>query len=222
MDQTVLQQCKLFAGIDAEGLSAILPCLNAQEKRYPKNSFIFHVEESPSCVGIVLEGAVHLVQEDYWGNRTLIERVLPGGTFGEVFACTDEEKIPLNVIAVEDSTILFIDYKRIVTVCSSACSFHLQLIKNMMQALAYKNIALTGKVEHIGKRTLYDKILSYLSSQAIMNNSSSFTIPFSRQELADYLAVDRASLSRTLGIMKAEGVIRFKGRAFELIEQGNR
>lgn len=217
MDHESLRTCALFAGIEGADIPVILGCLDARKKNYPKDDFILKAGTKVTQVGVVLEGCVNLIQEDYWGNRTLIEQVLPGGVFGEAFACAEVEMIPLSVVAAKESTILFIDYKRIITVCSSACTFHLNLIKNMIGSIAYKNVALTRKIEHTNKRSIRDKILAYLSSQAILNDSPSFTIPFSRQELADYLAVDRASLSRSLGMMKADGIIELQGRRATLL-----
>lgn len=216
---SVLEKCSLFEGISEDQLTAILGCLEAQTKTYPKGDFVFRAGTKLTKVGVVLEGNVQLIQEDYWGNRSLLEQIAPGGIFGEAFACTDHAILPLSVIAADDVTILLIDYRRIISVCTSACEFHLRVIKNMVTSMAQKNIVLTRKIEHTSKRTINEKILSYLSGQALRNGSPSFTIPFNRQELADYLAVDRASLSRSLGQMRDEGILRVKGRRFELIEQ---
>lgn len=196
----------------------MLKCLDAREKHYPKGDFILKAGAIPTHVGIVLEGRINLVQEDYWGNRSLIDQILPSGIFVEAFACAGDERMPLNVIATTDTDVLFIDYNRIINGCSSSCGFNLPLIKNMISSIARKNVALTRKMEHMNKRSIHDKILSYLSMQALINGSSSFAIPFSRQELADYLAIDRASLSRSLSKMQDEGLIRFQGKKFTLID----
>lgn len=218
MDIVTLKTCPLFKGMSDQDIPKILSCLDARERQYPKGDSILNVGDIPAYVGIVLEGQVQLVQEDYWGNRSLIDHILPGGIFAEAFACAGNERMPLSVIASTDTKVLFIDYSRIITVCSSSCNFHLALIKNMLSSIARKNIALTRKIEHMNKRKLRDKILSYFSMQALINNSPSFTIPYSRQELADYLAVDRASLSRSLSKMQDEGIIRFQGKKFTLLD----
>ncbi|MGI6105351.1 MAG: Crp/Fnr family transcriptional regulator [Raoultibacter sp.] len=211
------RNCELFAGIQVEHVAPMLKCLGARKKKYAKGDFIFHAGESVSYVGVVVQGAISLVQEDYWGNRSLLEHVGEGGLFGEAFACVDNTAVPMSAIALEDVEVLQVDYKRIITTCSSECAFHLILIKNMLACMAKRNIALMRKIEHISKRSINDKVLSYLSAQAMRHDAPSFEIPFSRQEFADYLSVDRASLSRALGSMRKEGLIDVKGRHFELL-----
>ena len=218
MNIDVLTTCPLFKEMDDQDIPKILSCLDARERHYPKGNSILSAGTIPAYVGIILEGKVQLVQEDYWGNRSLIDHILPGGIFAEAFACAGHERMPLSVVASTDTTVLFIDYNRIITTCSSNCSFHLTLIKNMLSSIARKNIALTRKMEHMNKRTLHDKILSYLSMQALINDSPHFTIPYSRQEFADYLAVDRTSLSRSLSKMQDEGLLKYQGKKFTLID----
>lgn len=217
MDVKILQACPLFDGVDASDLETVLTCLSAQEKSFGKGDFIFHAGDSPLSVGIVLSGAVHVIQEDYWGNRTIVSRIDEAGMFAEAFACSDVTRLPVSVVSVQPTQALFIDCKKIITTCSSACDFHLILIKNMLRILANKNVFLTQKTEHITKRSIRDKVLSYLSSRAVLSNSKTITVPFNRQELADYLSVDRSALSRELGAMQAEGLIRFQGQNFELL-----
>ena len=219
MKYELLQDCTLFSGIESTQIPSILACLDAREKNYPKDDYILQAGTRVLHVGVVVEGCINLIQEDYWGNRILIEQVYSGGVFGEAFACAEVEKIPVSVVAAKDTTVLFLDYQRIIKVCSSACVFHLQLIKNMVNSIAQKNVALTHKIEHTSKRSIQDKVLAYFSTQAIQSGSASFKIPFSRQELADYLSVDRASLSRSLGLMKSEGLIDLQGKNVKLLNE---
>jgi CRP-like cAMP-binding protein len=169
-------------------------------------------------VGVVLRGDVHIMQEDYWGNRTILARVDPGGLFAEAFSCSQTDELPVSVIAVEKSDVLLVDYKRIITTCSSGCAFHSKLIRNMMQILARNNILLTQKMEHITQRTTREKLFSYLSAQAKRAGSPRFVIPFDRQELADYLSVDRSALSSELGKMRAAGILSFEKNRFEFLQ----
>lgn len=219
MVQTGLLNCKLFEGIKEADLAAILVCLNAVTRNYSKGDFVMKAGSSPTNVGVVTEGCVHIMQEDYWGNRTLIEQVASFEVFGEAFACAETERLPLSIMAAKDTSILFIDYKRIITTCSSACAFHAHLIKNMVSSMAQRNLALMKKIEHTNKRNIREKLLSYFSTQALLGDSSSFEIPFSRQELADYLAVDRASLSRSLSAMEDDGLVDLQGRRVTLLKK---
>ena len=178
---------------------------------------MFSSGDSAHFVGVVLSGSVHVLQEDYWGNRTILAHIPPGGLFGEAFSCAETDSLPVSVAAAEKSEVLFIDYKQIITTCTSACMFHMALIKNMMKLLAQKNIMLTQKMEIITHRTTRERLLAYLSAQAIKAGKSHFTIPFNRQQLADYLSVERSAMSTELSKMQSDGLIRTDRSKFELL-----
>lgn len=213
-----LKKSELFSGLEDEGIEHILSCLNATEVRRSKGDIIWHPGAPITDLGIVLKGTAHIIQEDYWGNRALLDHVSSGEILGESYAFKENEMFPLTAIAAEDTSLLFIDCGRIVSTCSPSCPFHLGILKNMVVAMANKNIALTQKIEHASKRSLEDKVMSYLSLQALTNRSSKFEIPFSRQELADYLFIDRSSLSRALGNLRDKHLISYQKNHFELLD----
>lgn len=221
MNIETIKKCPLFTDISDNQLETLLNCLTAVLRTYSKDEFIFMAENKASSVGVVLSGGVYVIQEDFWGNRTIIAHIEQVGMFGEAFSCAGTDKLPVSVVAVENSEVMLIDYRKIVTSCSSACVFHTQLIKNMLRIIAEKNIMLTRKMEHLSKRTTREKLLSYLSSQAVRLKSGTLQIPFNRQELADYLCVDRSALSRELGLMQNEGLIRYEKNRFELLRDNN-
>lgn len=213
----IVKQCSLFTEIDESDLRTLLDCLMAVPRSCRKNEFVFSAGDAISSVGIVMSGVVHVLQEDYWGNRTIIAHIPPGGLFGEAFSCAEIDSLPVSVIAVEKTEVLLIDYKRIVTTCSSSCVFHLALIKNMLKLLAQKNIMLTQKMEIVTRRTTRERLLAYLSVQAIKVGKNHFTVPFNRQQLADYLSVERSAMSAELSRMQADGLIRTNRSEFELL-----
>lgn len=213
-----LKNCPLFAEINGSELQTLLGCLSAVKKHYKKNEFIFMANDAATAVGIVLSGSVRILQEDFWGNRTILSHIESGGLFGEAFSCAQADRIPVSVLAAEKSDILLIDYRRIITTCTSSCAFHTALIQNMLRILAEKNIMLTQKIEILTRHTTREKLLAYLSSQAIKAGSDSFQIPFNRQELADYLSVDRSAMSNELGKMRDDGIIKFDRSRFELLK----
>lgn len=215
----ILKKVPLFEGVAPEDLTEMLGCLSSTNKSYKKGEYIFTAQDPPVTVGIVLTGTVHVIKEDFWGNRAILARVGSCGMFGEAFACAQVDKLPVSVVATELTEILFIDYKKIITTCSSACHFHTRLIQNMLHILAQKNLLLTQKMEHIVKRTTREKLLSYLSQQAVQAGSAYFSIPFNRQELADYLSVDRSALSSELGKLQKEGALDFHKNEFHLINE---
>ena len=212
-----IEQCPLFAGINDFDLKALLHCLVATQHSYKKGEYVFSAGDTVQSVGIVLSGGVHILQEDYWGNRTILANISPGGLFGEAFSCAEIDSLPMSVITVETTEVLLIDYKRIITTCSSSCVFHLALIKNMMKLLAQKNIMLTQKMEIVTHRTTRERLLAYLSAQAIKAGKNRFIIPFNRQQLADYLSVERSAMSAELSHMQVDGLIRTNRSEFELL-----
>ena len=207
----------LFRDIEEKQLESLLGCLTAVRRTYAKDEFVFMADDKAEAVGVVLSGGVYVIQEDFWGNRAILAHIGPGGLFGEAFSCAEVDKLPVSVVAAENSEIMLIDYRKIVTSCASSCVFHARLIKNMLRILAEKNIMLTRKMEHLSKRTTREKLLSFLSNQAATAKNSTVTIPFNRQELADYLCVDRSALSRELSSMQDEGLIKYDKNRFELL-----
>jgi CRP-like cAMP-binding protein len=212
----VLARCPLFHTIAEKDILSLLVCLTAKKKEYEKDAFVYRYGDEISSVGIVLKGAIHIVQDDYWGNRTIINRVEPGEMFGESFSFAEKRTVQVNISAPEPATILLIDYKKIITHCSAACTFHTRLIQNIVKHLADQNIALVSKMEFVTQRTTREKLLTYLSTCAHNEKKASFEIPFNRQELADFLSVERSAMSAELGRMRDEGLIAFNKNQFRL------
>lgn len=212
----ILKNTSLFAHIHEDDIAGILGCLLAKEKSYNREEYIVRAESAIYDVGIVLTGSIRVVSEDYWGNPSIVTKLGPGEMFGEAFASAEVDKIPVSVIANESSNILFICYNKIITTCTSDCDFHNQLIHNLIKIHAKRNVMLTQKLEHMGKRTTKEKLLSYLSSEAKKEGDHSFTIPYNRQELADYLCVDRSAMSNELSKLRDEGVLDFQKNKFTL------
>jgi CRP-like cAMP-binding protein len=215
-DHELLCGSPLFSGISVSDVQTLLNCLPTEVRNYEKGGVIAMTGDAVGAVGVVISGSVCVQQEDFWGNRTIMEHVAPGGLFNEAFACAGLAELPVTVVAVEKSRVLFADCRRILTTCSSACQFHTELIKNMVQILARENIMLTKKIEHMSRRTTREKLLCYLSSKAKELERDYFEIPFNRQQLADYLAVDRSALSAELSRMRKEGILDFNKNAFKL------
>jgi CRP-like cAMP-binding protein len=170
-----------------------------------------------SAMGIVISGAVHLVRDDFWGNRTIIARIAAGEIFAESFACGKTGRLPLSAIAVEKTEALFIHAQKISALCASACPFHTRILNNMIQELAGKNVTLINKIEHITQHSTREKLISYLSAEAKVSGNSSFDIPFNREELAEFLSVDRSAMSSELGRMKTDGLLTFRKNHFTLL-----
>ena len=157
------------------------------------------------------------MQVDYYGNRSILSNIAPGEVFAEAFACVEMKSLPITVIANEPSEILFLECNHILHTCSKHCGFHQQLIFNLMKDLAFKTLLFHQKIEVVSKRTTREKLMTYLMLQAKKADSNVFEIPFDRQELADYLEVDRSGLSSEIGKLCKEGVIKARKFHFELL-----
>lgn len=214
---SVLKKSPLFAGVEERDMQALLNCLHARVRKTRREEILLSAGDEPVFVGVVLAGSVHIIQEDYWGNRTILAAVGAGGIFCEAFSCAQAEALPVSVVAHEDGCILLLNCQKIVTICPAACTFHAALVRNLIQVLANKNIVLTRKMEHITKKTTREKVMSYLSECALSAGTDRFEIPFNRQELADYLGVERSALSSTLGKLREEGKIVFHKNAFQIL-----
>ena len=213
----VLRRCPLFSDIADAQLLPMLSCLGAKTETYQKAQTIL-AEGSPArCFGIVLSGAVQIIRMDYDGNRSIMTNLEPSQLFGESFACAEIHDIPVDVVAAEPTEVMLLDAHRITKSCSNACSFHHQMIFNLMKVVAAKNLAFHRKLEITSCRTTREKLLTYLSHAAKENGSNSFTIPYDRQALADYLGVDRSGLSVEIGRLRREGILLCEKSHFTLL-----
>lgn len=212
----ILKKTKLFSGIREDEIKSILGCLSASPCVFSKGEYIFRAGECITSIALLLEGCVHIQKEDYWGNLSILNKILPGEIFGEAYAMPGSGAILNNVLAVMPCTVLFLDVCHMCTVCTSACRFHTLLIQNLFTAVSDKNRMLTQKLSHMAQRTTREKLRSYLSEQSAKAGSCSFDIPFNRQQLADFLSVDRSAMSHELGKMRKEGVLEFNKNHFIL------
>ncbi|MEE0776726.1 MAG: Crp/Fnr family transcriptional regulator [Bacillota bacterium] len=215
--QSILTKSTLFHGVAEREIGDLVQCLSPRQSDFQKGEYLYRHGEKLSSMGLVLQGSVYILKEDYWGNRTILTTVQEGQLFGEAYACSETMESAVSAVAAQDGAALFFDTKRILTLCPSACSFHAQLVRNLITVLADKNIHLTEKIEHLSQRRLRDKVLSYLMDMSKKQGSTEFTIPFSRQELADYLSVDRSALSSELGKLRDEGILEFERKRFRLL-----
>ncbi len=214
----LLEKLPLFYRFEDHELESLLKCLNAKYAQYKKGQFLLMAGDTVSWVGIVLSGSVQVLKEDVQGNSMILTELGIGDLFAETFACAGIEKSPVIVVANTECDVLQIDYRRIITTCSSACVFHSRLIENMLRLLAQKNMLLNSRIDIVSKRTTREKVLAYLELQRAQKQSNRFDIPFSRQQLADYLCVERSALSRELSNMRDEGLLEFSKNHFVLLD----
>ena len=213
----VLKKCPLFRDIEDRDILGMLSCLDARVEHFDKKYTIFAEGTPIKHLGIVLSGSAQIVQGDYYGNRSILSEIAPSELFAEAFACAETESLPVSVIANEPSDIMLIDCRHILQTCSKGCLFHQKMIFNLMKDLAQKTIMFHQRIEITSKRSTREKLLAYLSAQSKKAGSNTFTVPFDRQELADYLEVDRSGLSAEISKLRKEGVIESERNLFTLL-----
>ena len=211
--------CPLFDGIASDELTGMLGCLGAKTLSVKKSQPIFREGDPAIYVGIVLTGSVQVIREDYFGNRSIMAHLGPKQLFGESYAFSRVTTLPVSIIADEDTEVLLLDSRRISVCCSNACSFHSLVIYNLLHLVAVNNLLLHQKIQITAKRTTREKLMAYLLSQAKLQGSNSFTIPYDRQELADYLEVDRSGLSAEISKLRREGILESEKNHFRLLKQ---
>lgn len=214
---SILKRSKLFSGVGENDITLMLTCLGAVSKSYRKGEYVFRQGEHISNICILVEGKLHIQRDDYWGNRSIINIVETGEMFGESYASPGSGPMTNDVIAAESCTVIFFDVSRILTTCSSSCRFHTLTVQNLFFALSERNKQLMSKLIITSQRTTREKLIAYLSEQAKKHDKSTFEIPFNRQQLADYLSVDRSAMSSELSKLRDEELIEFNKNKFTLL-----
>lgn len=215
----ILKNTALFSGIDEKTFEDGFTQLNPKIIRLKKNEYVFHEGDRAESIGIVISGEIQIVKDDYFGNRSIIARAESGELFAEAFACAGLKSIPVSAFACAESEVLLISCEKAVNSAQNFSTFQNRLIYNLLQIVAEKNIALSRKIDFISQKTTRDKLLAYLSSQAKIAGNSRFSMPFNRQELADYLSVDRSAMSAELCRMRDDKIIEFRKNSFVLLKQ---
>ncbi len=211
----IVKNNQLFESINVEDFGSLMGCLSATRKVVKKNAVILKHGEKVECVYVILSGTVKIVKENLDGKENMLAKLGKGEIFAEVFACANIQYSPVTVTALEDSEVMLINYNKVISACPTNCIYHTVLIENMLKLMAKKNLMLQQKVEIISKRTTRERLLLYFDMKRGKNTK--FTIPFSREALADYLCVDRSAMSNELSKMQKEGIIKYHKNDFEVI-----
>ncbi len=212
----ILSRCPLFAGISREEMPEILGCLDKRVAKIPKGDPVFLEGEPARFVGVVLSGGVQIVRDDYYGRRSVLTVVSPGELFAEAFVCAGVDALPVSAFALQSSTVLLLDCRRVMTGCGHDCLFHSRLVYNLLRGMARKNLVLTEKIRFMSRKTTREKLMEFLLDQAKRHGSAEFTIPYDRQALADYLGVERSAMSAEIGKLKKAGLIETSGAWFRV------
>lgn len=211
-----LSNTQLFRGLEESEIKTLLKCLNASEQHFQKGEVILSEGSVTENIGIVLSGLAIMSCNDIWGNASILGNAAPGSVFAEVYACIPGQPLMVTVSALEDTTVLFMNVGRVLAVCSNTCPFHTRLVRNLLTVCAHKNLQLSQRIQHTSSKSIRGRLMSYFSECAKRSGSSSFIIPYNRQQLADYLNVDRSTMCNELSKMQKEGIIAYERNRISL------
>ncbi len=214
---SILRKTQLFKSVGENEIESMLSCLDAKLKSYKKGEYVVRQGERMNELAVLVEGKLHIQNDDFWGNRSILGDIAPGEMFGEIYIAPQSDTLINDVVAQENSAVIFFNVTCMVTTCSNACRFHTAVAQNLLFAMSEKNRKLVQKLSHMHKRTTREKLMSYLSSEANRQGSNYFDIPFNRQQLADFLSVDRSAMSNELCKLRDEGLIEFNKSHFKLL-----
>ena len=204
-----LSNTLLFRELQEKDIDSLLGCLNATKRSYKKGEIILSEGSITENIGIVLSGRAMISCSDIWGNSSILSDVSPGSVFAEVYACIPGQPMLVTVSATEDTSILFMNVGRVLTTCTNACPFHAKLARNLLTVCAHKSLQLSQRIWHTSSKSIRGRLMSYFSKCAKQFGSNSFLIPYNRQQLADYLNVDRSSMCNELSKMQRDGIIEY-------------
>jgi len=216
MDYIFLSKMILFKGMTPADIESLLTCMNAQIKSYSRGDIVYNVGDYVKSMGLVLSGSVHIENDDVWGNKTILDKISAGQIFAETYACVPDEPLMINVVANEKTDVLFLNIEHMLTTCTNACAFHSKIIRNMLYIASQKSLNLSRRILYTSSKTIRGRLLSYLSFQATKQGKQEFDVPFNRQQLADYLNIDRSAMSNELGKMQRDGLIEVNKNHFIL------
>lgn len=218
MNTFLLANTQLFRGIKEDEIAELLHCLVPREGKFQKDEVIFRAGSPVNEIGLVESGSVNIVVNLYWGNSIIFGHVGKGEVFAENFAAIPGKELVCDVVACAETEVLFLNMQKLLTTCERACAFHTRLIMNMLRISAQKNLNMSSRMMHTASRSLRERLLSYFSEQALEHGSPHFTIPFNRQQLAEYLGVNRSAMSNELSKMQEDGFLTYHRNEFTLKE----
>lgn len=218
MDFYYIMRSLLFDGLSRTDVESVLKCLRPEEVSFARGEVIYRASDRITKMGMLLSGAVRVETVDAWGGRTLLIMVEPGKTFAESNACAPVGPVGISFTADKESSVLMFDVHRIMRPCSMGCEIHRTVASNFTRLLALRNIELSRRVYITSARTIREKVQLYLSLQAHEHGAMTFEIPLNREQMANYLGVDRSALSAELSRMQKEGLIEYRMRRFTIAD----
>ena len=217
MNIELLKRSMLFKGMSEQEIIDSLSYLGAKEKMFKRGTRILRAGAKTSCLGMVIQGSITIESNDIWGNRTILSYVGKGQFFAETYSILKDEPLLIDVVANEDSEILFLNIGNVIGNPDRPGTLQTKLLMNLLVISSNKNLILSQRSFHTSPKTIRGRVMSYLNTVALQKDRSEFDIPFDRQQLADYLNLDRSALSKELGKMQDDGIIKVRKNHFEIL-----
>ena len=213
-----IKNSPVFFGLSEDELKNMLECFNARIKNFEDGEFIIRQGEMVKNIYLVLEGAVNIEKDTYWGRRIIVTQLGINDNIALAFVASKNVESSIDAVSVGNTKLLILSYEKCTTMCQNVCTKHRLLINNLFEILSKENIELLQKIENISQKTIREKLLTYFSNEAKRNKSNIFEIPYNRQDLADYLNIDRSAMSFELSKMQKDGLIKTEKNKFCLIK----
>lgn len=213
--ETILPDNPLFSGVNPKDISAMLLCLNAVICSYEKYEVIVHEGDNADRIGIVIKGEASVLQDDIHGNRTLFRKLSSGDSFGEAYSCALSNAYPMTVQSDSESIVLFLKTEQIFS-HEHFCQFQGILIRNLLHIIAEENVSMNRRLSSTMHKTTREKLLSFLYDERKRVQKDTFVISMDRQQLADYLGVERSALSAVISTLTKEGILSSNRNTFTL------
>ena len=213
-----IKKSPLFLGITDEELMRMLTCFGAMVKKYESGDMIIRQGDIISKIYLILDGVVNIEKESYWGGRIIVQKLYEYNNIALCLVASKNVESTISAVCSKEATILSLNFNKCSTMCTNACNHHIALIQNMFKILSKENIELLEKIENISQKSIRDKLLTFLSNESLKQKSSTVEINFNRQELADYLNIDRSAMSFEMSKLKKEGLINFEKNKFILYD----
>ena len=212
-----LHNLPIFHGVEISEIKSLLVFLTAQRKSYKKGEIILSEGETTDCIGVVLSGLAILQLGDIWGNNSVVGSVRPGGTFAEAYVCLSDEPLMIHVVAAEDSEILFLNMRPVLEASLSPDSLNIRLMRNLLTISARKIMQFSRRILYTNPKTIRKRVMLFLTECVRRGGNHTFTISFNRQQLADYLCIERSAMSAELSRLQKDGLLATERSHFRLI-----
>lgn len=215
-NQLLIARHPLFDKICREDTTHLVQCLQAHQKQYKKGEYAVFDDMPVQYVCAVLSGRIFMETIDQFGNKCLYTEIRSRSLLGEPNLYPDSQGCNVNYTAITDCSLLLMEYGRLLHPCSRACPCHRQLIENFIGLLIQKNQLLMQKIDIVSKKSLRDRIQTYLLFLMRQQRSATVTCPLNRTELAEFLCVNRSAMTREIYRMQKEGLIELQKQTIRL------